>query len=69
MIVPNEKQVSSFRKFFLEYTVIALMLAVVTLFGLYYNLNRFITQNLMENNSRMERVIERNSDILLIIKH
>lgn len=69
MIIPNEKQVSVFRKFFLEYTVIVLMIAVVTLFGLYYNLNKFITQNLMENNARMERIIERNSDILLIIKH
>lgn len=64
MQLPTEKQASSLRKYFIEYTVLALCICVVVLFSLYYNLNTFITKTMMDDKLRMERVIERNTDYL-----
>jgi len=69
MNIPTEKQASSLRRYFFEYVVLALVIAVITLFGMYYNLNRFIADTLLNNNVKMETVIERNNDLLLTLKN
>lgn len=68
MNIPNEKQVSTVKKYFMEYTVIFLVVCVITLFGLYYNLNNFIVSKFFENTVKMESIIERNTDALNFIK-
>lgn len=60
----TQKQATGLRKYFYEYVVIALVLAVITLFGLYYNLNNFITQSLMQTINQTNITIQRNSDII-----
>lgn len=64
MSVPNEKQASSLRKYFVEYVVLGLCIAVVTLFGMYYNLNRFITTTILEDKARESAIIEKNTEAL-----
>lgn len=68
MNLPTEKQTSSVRKYFVEYTVLFLVICVITLFGLYYNLNDFIVKKLFDNTVKMESIIERNTDALQILK-
>lgn len=68
MNIPSEKDASSVRKYFVEYTVLFLLAAVITLFGLYYNLNEFVTKTLMEDKIKTERIIERNTDIISYLK-
>lgn len=68
MSLPTEKEAVSLKKYFVEYTVLVLLIAVVTLFGLYYNLNNFIQDTLIKDKMRMEQVIERNTDALTTFK-
>lgn len=68
MSLPTEKEAISVRKYFVEYTVLFLLAAVITLFGLYYNLNEFVTKTLMEDKLRAERIIERNTDVISYLK-
>lgn len=69
MDIPNEKQASSIRKYFIEYTVLFLVACVITLFALYYNLNQFVTKTLLDDKINTERIIERNTDVLSIYKN
>lgn len=65
--VPNEKQASSLRRYFVEYVVLGLCVAVVTLFGMYYNLNRFITTTILDDKARESTIIEKNTEALQMI--
>lgn len=58
----TEQKASSLRRYFYEYVVIALVVAVCTLFGLYYNLNNFINKTLIDIVQHSNSVIERNND-------
>lgn len=69
MNIPTEKQASSLKKYFVEYTVLFLVVCVSLLFGLYYNLNEFITKTMLENNVKMQSVIEKNTNELYIFNH
>lgn len=60
----TEQTASGFRKYFMEYTVMALVVAVITLFGMVYNLNRFISDTLLTTIVKQETTIERNTDAL-----
>ena len=50
------------------YVVLALCVAVITLFGLYYNMNRFIENELMSANMKMQAIIEKNTDVINNLK-
>jgi hypothetical protein len=63
----SERQSASFRKYFMEYTILVLVVAVITLFGLYYNLNRFVLTTVLNDKIRTEQVIERNTDAINIL--
>lgn len=58
------KTVKILREYLRECVILGLVIAVVTLFRLYSNLQTFIMKDLMDNNSKMEQVIERNNDLL-----
>lgn len=64
----SEAKASSVRKYFVEYVVIALVIAVVTLFGLYYNLDGWIRTTLFNELQHSTNVIEKNNDIIQSIK-
>lgn len=64
----NEKTARSFQQFPYGYVVLGLCIAVVTLFGLYYNMSQFIIKDLMENSNKMQVVIEKNSEILQLFR-
>lgn len=65
----SEAKASSLRKYFYEYVVIALVIAVVTLFGMYYNINNFVVHTMNDVINRNTNVIEKNNDIINSIKH
>ena len=67
MNIPSEDKVSSIRKYFIEYTVMFLVACVVTLFGLYYNLNKFVTETLIQDKIKAEQVIEKNTEALYFL--
>ena len=58
------KAVKTLRGYFVECVIVGLVIAVVTLFKLYLSLQTFITHDLMDSTIQMERVIERNNDLL-----
>lgn len=60
----SEQKASSLRRFFYEYVVIGLTIAVVVLFGLYYNLNNQINHILLDTIQRSNLSIERNNDLI-----
>lgn len=60
----TEAKAKGLRNFFYEYVIIALTIAVITLFGLYYNQNSFILHLMSDTISRNTTVIERNNDYL-----
>lgn len=60
----DTKQVKGFREYLKEYTILALVVAVITLFKLYDNLNTYITHTLTETLLKNQSVIERNTDVL-----
>lgn len=64
MEVITENKVSSFRRFFMEYTILALVVAVVTLFALYKNLNDFVVDKIYGQNEKLIEVLQRNSDVI-----
>ena len=64
MNLPNEKQISYVRKYFVEYTVVMLVVAVVYLFCKYNALQQFVTNELLSHTVKMEQIIERNTDAL-----
>jgi hypothetical protein len=63
----NEKQARSFRNYFMEYAVLFLIVSVVTLFGLYYNLNQYIMSTVMTDKAQQSIVIERNTQALQLL--
>lgn len=65
----SQKTATGVRKYFYEYVVIALTIAVITLFSMYISMNKFITTELLKNSTQMVEALQRNSDILQIIKH
>lgn len=65
----SEAKASSLRKYFYEYVVIALVIAVCTLFGMYYNINNFVVHTMNDAINRNSNVIEKNNDIINSIKH
>lgn len=65
----SEAKASSLRKYFYEYVVIALVIAVCTLFGMYYNLNNFVLHTMNDTVNHNSNVIEKNSDIINSIKN
>ena len=65
----SEKTAGAFRKYFIEYVVLALTIAVITLFGLYKNLNDFVTNQLMERIQKNTNVIEQNNYIIQSFKN
>jgi hypothetical protein len=64
----SEAKASSLRKYFYEYVVIALVIAVVTLFGMYYNLNNFVVHSMNDVINHNTNVIEKNNDIINSLK-
>lgn len=60
----NQKEVKGFREYLKEYTILALVVAVITLFKLYDNLNTYIVHTLTETLLKNQSVIERNTDVL-----
>jgi hypothetical protein len=52
------------RKYFFEYVVIALVVAVVTLFKMYINMNNFIQGELKEMVIKTTVTIEQNNNLL-----
>jgi hypothetical protein len=66
-MLPSEKQASGFRKYFMEYTILSLVVAVITLFGLYYNLNKFVVETVLNDKIRTEQIIERNTDAIQLL--
>lgn len=68
MEIIDEKKVKGIRAYFMEYVVLALVVSVCTLFALYKNLNDFMTHEFLQNNARMEIVIERNTDVINSLK-
>ncbi len=60
----DQKQVKGFREYLKEYTILALVVAVITLFKLYDNLNTYIEHTLTEVLLKNQSVIERNTDML-----
>lgn len=64
----TEAKAMGLRKYFYEYVVIALTIAVMTLFGLYYNLNNFIIHTYNETLNHSSNVIDKNSEVLQTVK-
>lgn len=60
----DQKQVKGFREYLKEYTILALVVAVITLFKLYDNLNTYVVHTLTETLLKTQSVIERNTDAL-----
>ncbi len=63
----TEQRVSSFRAYFMEYTILFLVAAVITLFGLYYNLNDFVTKQIMSDKAKDAVIIEKNTQVLQLL--
>jgi hypothetical protein len=64
----SEAKASSLRKYFYEYVVIALVIAVCTLFGMYYNTNNYIVHTLTDVVSKTNSVVEKNTDVIQNLK-
>lgn len=62
------KSVKSFREYLKEYVIIGLVVAVITLFKLYYNLNDYVINTLTEMNTRSEIIIDHNTNALQLLK-
>lgn len=60
----DTKQVKGFREYLKEYTILALVVAVITLFKLYDNLNTYVVHTLTETLLKTQSVIEHNTDAL-----
>lgn len=60
----DTKQVKGFREYLKEYTILALVIAVITLFKLYDNLNTYVVHTLTETLLKTQSVIEHNTDAL-----
>lgn len=60
----DQKQVKGFREYLKEYTILALVIAVITLFKLYDNINSYMIHTLTETLLKNQSVIERNTDAL-----
>lgn len=60
--------VKSVREYLREFVILALTIAVITLFKLYYSLNDYIIHNLTENSMKMEMVIEKNTQAIELLK-
>lgn len=56
--VPDAKQVSAFRKYFMEYVVIALGAAVVWLFIAFLKLNDYVRTDLLQRQIRNEAALD-----------
>lgn len=65
----SEKAARGFREYLKEYTILALVVAVITLFKMYYNLNDFVIHTIMEDHNKMEIVIEKNTEVIQLLKH
>ena len=68
MAVIEEKQLRSVREYIKEIAIIGLTIAVIAIFKMYDKLNDYIIHDLSERNTKMEMVIERNTDIIETIK-
>lgn len=64
----NSRSAKGFREYFKEYVIMALCICVVTLFGLYYNLNNFIIHELVEHTTKMEIIIEKNTQAIQLLR-
>lgn len=60
----DTKTAKGFREYLKEYTILALVIAVITLFKLYDNMNTYVTHVLTETLLKNQSVIERNTDVL-----
>lgn len=63
----DTKTAKGFREYFKEYIILSLCVCVITLFGLYYNLNSFIIKTLSDNNTKMEIIIEKNTEAIQLL--
>lgn len=60
----NIEQGKIVRRYFYEYVVVALCVAVTTLFYFYHDLTKFVQEDLMNSNKTMQQVIQRNTDAI-----
>lgn len=68
MAIVEEKQLKSMREYIKEIVIMGLVVAVVTLFKLYYNLNDFVIHTILEDKVKTELIIERNTDVIQALK-
>lgn len=64
MNLPVEPKPSQLRKYIYEYALCALAGAVITLFLMFNDLNKFVRTDLLEQNLQMQRTIEKNTSVL-----
>lgn len=68
MELPSERQLTGIRKYIFEYVIVCLSVAVIYLFSLYTNLNRFIFDTLSKQQEQMIIVIEKNTAVIQNLK-
>lgn len=64
----TKEKLSAMRKYFIEYTVVVLVSAVVFLFTLYVKMNDYVNRELQEQNTKLIIAIERNTAALNSLK-
>jgi hypothetical protein len=64
----DTKTAKGFREYFKEYVIMALCICVITLFGLYYNLNNYIIHTLSDRTEKMEIIIEKNTEAIQLLR-
>lgn len=67
MMNVDVKTAKGMREYFKEYVIMGLCVAVITLFGLYYKLNNFIVDTLTDHTSKMEVIIEKNTEAIQLL--
>lgn len=65
---PSEKQLIGLRKYIFEYVILCLTIAVIYLFTLYTQLNKFVTDSMARQQERMITVIEKNTAVIQNLK-
>lgn len=63
----DEKKANSFRQYFMEYSILFLVACVITLFGLYYNLNQFVMERVLQDKAAESIIIEKNTEALQLL--
>ena len=60
--IPDVKTVSGFRKYMVEYIIMALAAALITLFYMFINLNTYIRTDLLQQQIRATGVMEKSNE-------